>query len=145
MVAFCNSATCRLIDEKDGPTPPEQSRALGIHARTLEVFEAMDVLGPALERGRRIRAVLSQPQYAPLRLVDEVALVLAVQDGLLDHLPLDLVGRFRAEIPAWLDTSASAIVNEIMRTGRLGGGKRVELKAALGALIDRLMPATAAR
>jgi F-type H+/Na+-transporting ATPase subunit alpha len=97
-----------------------------------------------IERGRRIRAVLSQPEYAPLRLADEVALALAVQEGLLDRLPLDLIGMFRTEIPAWLDTSASAIVNEIMRTGRLDGSRRVELKAALGALADRLVPTTPA-
>jgi len=36
-----------------------------------------------LIRGARIRAILEQPQHAPLRLADEVALVLAVQSGLL--------------------------------------------------------------
>ncbi len=39
-----------------------------------------------LTRGARIRAILNQPQHAPLRLADEVALVLAVQSGLLDPL-----------------------------------------------------------
>ena len=97
-----------------------------------------------IERGRRIRAVLSQPQYTPLRLVDEVGLALAAQEGLLDRLPLRLIGRFREEISAWLDTTASAVVNEIVRTGRLDEGRRVELKAALGALVDRLVPPSAA-
>ena len=41
-----------------------------------------------LTRGARIRAILAQPQHAPLRLADEVALVLAVQTGLIDALPL---------------------------------------------------------
>ena len=41
-----------------------------------------------LTRGARIRAILDQPQHAPLRLADEVALVLAVQSGLLDRLAL---------------------------------------------------------
>jgi F-type H+/Na+-transporting ATPase subunit alpha len=97
-----------------------------------------------IERGRRIRAVLSQPQYAPLQLADEVGLALAVQTGLLDRLPLELIGKFRAEIAGWLDTTASAIVNEIASTGRLEGGKLDDLKAALGALVDRMMPATVA-
>ena len=48
-----------------------------------------------IARGRRIRAVLSQPQYAPLRLADEVALALALQGGLLDRLPLEEIGKFR--------------------------------------------------
>ena len=49
-----------------------------------------------LTRGARIRAILDQPQHAPLRLADEVALVLAVQSGLLDALPLPAV----ADVPA---------------------------------------------
>ena len=48
-----------------------------------------------LTRGARIRAILDQPQHAPLRLADEVALVLAVQSGLLDALPLPVVVEFR--------------------------------------------------
>ena len=48
-----------------------------------------------LTRGARIRAILDQPQHAPLRLADEVALVLAVQSGLLDPLPLPAVAEFR--------------------------------------------------
>ncbi len=39
-----------------------------------------------LTRGARIRAILDQPQHSPLRLADEVALIVAVQSGLLDQL-----------------------------------------------------------
>ncbi len=93
-----------------------------------------------IARGRRIRAVLTQQQYAPLRLVDEVALVLALQHGLLDRLPLELIGRFRAELSGWLDAAASTIVNEMMRTGGLDEAKGAELIAALSALAAQLMP-----
>jgi F-type H+-transporting ATPase subunit alpha len=96
-----------------------------------------------IARGQRIRAILSQLQYSPLRLADEVALVLAVQGGLLDSLPLEDIGRFRAELPAWLDRTAAAIVDEIDRTGRLDDAKRVELKAGLSALVAHLAPVSA--
>ena len=49
-----------------------------------------------LTRGARIRAILDQPQHAPLRLADEVALVLAVQSGLVG--PAAAAGRGR--VPA---------------------------------------------
>ena len=71
-----------------------------------------------IARGARIRSVLSQPQYAPLRLADEVALVLALQRGLLDRLPLEQIGKFRSELPGWLDRSTAPIVDKIERTGR---------------------------
>jgi F-type H+/Na+-transporting ATPase subunit alpha len=93
-----------------------------------------------IARGQRIRAILSQPQYAPLRLADEIALVLALQGGLLDPLPLEQVKKFRADLPVWIDRSAGPIVSEIERTGRLDDAKRAELKATLSALATRLAP-----
>ncbi len=95
-------------------------------------------------RGRRIRAVLSQPQYAPLRLIDEVALAHALQGGFLDSLPPDLIGKFRAELPAWLDRSAKGIVDAVQRTGEIDAAKTDELRAALAALVAQLLPPRAA-
>lgn len=94
-----------------------------------------------IERGQRIRAVLSQPQYAPLRLVDEIGLALAVQQGVLDRLPVELIGRFRVEIPGWLDAYASAIEDEITQTGSLSAAKHSELIVALNTLVSRLTSA----
>ena len=59
-----------------------------------------------LTRGARIRRGLRQPQHMPFRLADEVALMLAVQSGLLDPLPLEAVAAFRAGLPAALDRDA---------------------------------------
>jgi F-type H+/Na+-transporting ATPase subunit alpha len=95
-----------------------------------------------ITRGQRIRAVLSQVQYAPLRLADEVALVLALQSGLLDALPLEHIGKFRSELPAVLDRSAAAIIDEIERTGRLCNAGIAVLKASLSALVMQLVPAS---
>lgn len=91
-----------------------------------------------IERGRRIRAVLSQPQYAPLRLADEVALVLALQAGVVDRLELDKVARFRAELPEHIDHAAGEVVGQIQRTGELDEAARTSLLAALTALADRI-------
>jgi F-type H+-transporting ATPase subunit alpha len=55
-----------------------------------------------LTRGQRLRAILRQKQHSPMRLMDEVALVLAVQGGLLDKLTLDQVSAFRSALPAAL-------------------------------------------
>ncbi len=97
-----------------------------------------------IARGRRIRAVLTQLQYAPLRLADEVALVFGLQDGVFDRLPLKLFDRLRAELSPWLDATAGALVGEIERGGSLDEAKRAELIATLAALVARLTPPPAA-
>ena len=97
-----------------------------------------------IARGQRIRAILSQPQYASLRLADEVALALALQGGLLDNLPIEDVGKFRSELPGWLDRTAAPIVDEIERTGHLDDAKSAELKTSLSALVTHLAPSPTA-
>jgi len=84
-----------------------------------------------LARGAAIRAILRQPQHAPLRLADEVALLLAVQAGLLDALPPDAVAAFRAGLPAALDAAAADAVAAIDATGEMDAAARDTLMAAI--------------
>ncbi len=96
-----------------------------------------------IERGRRIRAILSQPQYAPLRLADEVALVTALHSGLLDRIPLDQIGTFRSELPGWIDRFAAPVVDAIERTGSLNEADGARLKESLTAFVTELGSPTA--
>ena len=93
-----------------------------------------------IARGRRIRSVLSQPQYAPTRLVDEVALVTALQNGILDRIPLEAIDQVRAELPAWLDRSVKSLLDEVERTGKLDDTQRASLSASLTALAEKIAP-----
>jgi F-type H+-transporting ATPase subunit alpha len=72
-----------------------------------------------LTRGARIRAILNQPQHAPVRLADEVALVLAVQSGLLDALPVAAVVAFRRGLRDMLDRGATDAVRTVQDSGTL--------------------------
>jgi F-type H+/Na+-transporting ATPase subunit alpha len=96
-----------------------------------------------IARGKRIRAVLAQPQYAPLRLADEVALITALQSGLLDRIPLEKIGDFRSELPAFLDRSMAALAAQLERTGQLDEQGRADLRAGLEELAGNVA-ATAA-
>jgi F-type H+-transporting ATPase subunit alpha len=60
-----------------------------------------------IERGRRLRALLSQPQFAPLRVADQVALALAWDNGLFDDLPIEAIAGIRTALPTWLDQNAA--------------------------------------
>lgn len=91
-----------------------------------------------LKRGKRIRAILRQPQNAPLRLCDEVALMLAVQSGLLDPLPLAAVAPFRDRLPETLDRDAGNALRAISETGEMSEETRAALLAAMTRLATQL-------
>ncbi len=96
-----------------------------------------------IARGRRIRAILTQPQYGPLRLADEVALLLALQSGLLDGLPPERLAAFRAELPGWLDRSAGPVVQAIEASGHLNEAGRTAIERSLAALATQVAAAVA--
>jgi len=80
-----------------------------------------------LTRGARLRAVLRQAQHAPMRLVDEVALVSAVQEGLLDALTADQMQVFRQGLAGALNAGAAAVLRRVQTTGKLSGSDRTAL------------------
>jgi F-type H+-transporting ATPase subunit alpha len=84
-----------------------------------------------LTRGARIREILRQPQHTPQRLADEVALVLAVQSGLLDPLPLTAVVAFRQDLSETLDREVPDIVHQIKNTGAVDDAGKRALRGAL--------------
>jgi F-type H+-transporting ATPase subunit alpha len=84
-----------------------------------------------LTRGVRIRAILAQPQLAPLALGEEIALVTAVQDGLLDTLLVTKIPAFRAGLPAALERDAGGALRQIASAGALDEAGKVQLRTAL--------------
>ena len=94
-----------------------------------------------LTRGARIRAILNQPQHAPLRLADEVALVMAVQSGLLDTVPLKGVAQFRLALPDALDAGAADAVRSIQDSGTLDDARRQAVQDVLQRLVRTVTPA----
>ena len=44
-----------------------------------------------LERGRRVREIFKQPQYEPLPVAEQIAVLFAASEGLLDDVPLEQV------------------------------------------------------
>ncbi len=98
-----------------------------------------------LKRGARIRAILDQPQHAPLRLVDEVALVMAVQSGLLDAIPVPDLVRFRLGVPAALDQGAAVAVALIQETGTLDAPNRMAIETTLAAYAKTILPLATAK
>jgi F-type H+-transporting ATPase subunit alpha len=51
-----------------------------------------------LERGRRVREVLKQPRYEPLRVAEQIAVLVAVNGGVFDDLELKAVAKAQEEV-----------------------------------------------
>jgi len=73
-----------------------------------------------LERGRRVREILKQPQYNPIPVPEQLAVLVAVTGGLLDHLPLDRLGRAEQQIRQAVTTQAPSVCK------RLSAGEKLE-------------------
>ncbi len=71
-----------------------------------------------LERGRRVREVFKQPQYGPLPVAEQIAVLFAAGDGLLDGVPLD-------EIAAAEKAIRRAVARELPALcERMGAGQK---------------------
>ena len=93
-----------------------------------------------IEHGRRIRAVLGQPQFAPLPLAVQVALLCALNDNILDGIPLDRVPTFRAALADWLGNHCPDILALNENAEPLSTEVRERLKTSLLALAQSVMP-----
>jgi F-type H+-transporting ATPase subunit alpha len=87
-----------------------------------------------IARGERIRSLLTQPRFANLRFVDQVALLSALADGVLDRYPAEIVGGLRTRLPAYLDANAKTETDGLTKTGKLDDGVRTRLVALVAAL-----------
>jgi F-type H+-transporting ATPase subunit alpha len=92
-----------------------------------------------IEHGRRIRAVLCQEQFAPLPLGEQVALLCALNDGVLDEVPLDRVGAFRSSLAPWLAENFPEVAGLNNDAPELPDDLRARLKTCLAALARSVM------
>ena len=84
-----------------------------------------------IAHGRRIRAALSQPQFAPMTLGAEIALLLAVAKGVLDGIPVESVPAFRAALQGWIARRCPEALALDDRTPSLSDELRGRLEAAV--------------
>lgn len=93
-----------------------------------------------IEHGKRIRSVLGQRQFAPLTLGEQIALLVALADGVLDDVPLDRVDGFRAGLGAWLRDHSPEILAVNFTSPPLDPEHRMRLGASLRALARSVAP-----
>jgi F-type H+-transporting ATPase subunit alpha len=93
-----------------------------------------------IEHGRRIRAVLSQPENAPLTLAEQAALLLAVAERLLDALPLSAVSKLQAHLAASLTQALPGLTDRINQMGVMDDKDRAALLDYVNQSLAALTP-----
>jgi F-type H+-transporting ATPase subunit alpha len=84
-----------------------------------------------LNRGRRLVEILKQPQYQPLGVEKQVAIVYAATKGYLDPVPVEALGRYEEELHRYLETQAPRVLTGIAEKKILDDEIRGALDAAL--------------
>jgi F-type H+-transporting ATPase subunit alpha len=140
----------RSVSRVGGKTQAPALRALAESLRLdyaqfeeLEVFSRFGaIVDPrtqqAIRRGQRIRQVLTQPEHRTLSLAEEVALLLALTEGLFDALELEAVDRFKEGLAACLQSRAVDVAATINETGELDDDGRGHLLSAVRDLVTSL-------
>ncbi len=66
-----------------------------------------------LDRGVRITELLKQPQYSPVPVAKQVAVIYAAVNGYLDDVPVEEIKKWEEDFYKYLSTSARAILEKI--------------------------------
>jgi F-type H+-transporting ATPase subunit alpha len=84
-----------------------------------------------LNRGRRLVEILKQPQYQPLPVDKQVAIIFAATKGYLDAIPVEDVRRYEEELYRFLEARAPGVLTGIAEKKILDDEVRGALEAAL--------------
>jgi F-type H+-transporting ATPase subunit alpha len=85
-----------------------------------------------IERGRRAVEILKQPQYAPLPVEKEVAILYALTRGHLDDVKIDDLARFEKEFVTYFETSGKEAIDGIVKEKALTPEVEESLKKHIG-------------
>ncbi len=85
-----------------------------------------------LERGRRVTEVLKQPLYQPVPLRQQVEILYAAVNGLLDDVPVDKVRDFEVAFHRFMESSHPKIGQDIEEKGEIVSETEEALKKAIG-------------
>jgi len=90
-----------------------------------------------LDRGERIRKVLTQPQYEPLPVAHQVAIIYAAINGYLDDVPIEKINEFEKQFLLFLNQYHGGLLAELT-AGHWNEELEKDLKDSLQVFRDKL-------
>ena len=83
-----------------------------------------------IDRGKRIIEIFKQPQYSPIPVEAQVAVIWAVQNGFVDDVPVDRIKEFQTKLTEFLSTRKTELLRKIAQEKAMSAPLTAELKAA---------------
>src|SRR5580698_395615 len=84
-----------------------------------------------LERGKRIVEVFKQPQYNPIAVEVQAAILWTVQNGLMDDVAVDKIKDFQGKLTDYLTSRKAELMGKILKEKALSDALTADLKAAV--------------
>src|SRR5712671_2648732 len=84
-----------------------------------------------LERGKRIVEVFKQPQYNPLAVEVQAAILWTVQNALMDDVPVEKIKDFQTKLTDYLTSRKADLMSRISKEKALSDALIAELKATV--------------
>jgi F-type H+-transporting ATPase subunit alpha len=84
-----------------------------------------------LNRGKRLTEILKQPQYRPLPVEKQVAIIFAATNGFLDSIAVERLRQYEESLYTFLDTRKPGLLSGIAEKKILDDGLKAELSAAI--------------
>ena len=103
--------------------------------RELEAFTKFGgdldaVTARTIDKGRKNERLLIQPQYTPMSVEEQVAVIFCGTQGLLEKVPLDKVAEFEKLFLQLLKTKHQADVLDVLKSGVINDDVKAKLTAA---------------
>ena len=83
-----------------------------------------------IDRGKRIMEIFKQPQYHPIPVEIQVAVIWAVQNGYVDDVPVEKVKEFQNKLTEFYTTRKTELLAKIGKEKAISDASKAELKNA---------------
>ena len=90
-----------------------------------------------LDRGEKIRTVLTQPQFEPLPIAHQIAIIYTATEGFLDKVPVEQISEFEKLFITYLKQYHAGLLTEFS-AGHWDEGLEKDLRESISRFIDRL-------
>lgn len=135
------SAQLKCMKKVAGTLKTDQAQFRELESFTKFGGDIDPVTARAIDRGRKNQQILCQPQYHPWPVENQVAVIYAGVNGLLENVPLESVHEFENQYLQALQMSHQADVHDVLKSGNLTPEAESAMMAVAKEVADRIASA----